>query len=78
MMPKTLQPWADRISEYEDDRANQNGHWVHLKDGWINLFSETHMIHEDTVKECVEQMRHWVKRCLCEQCTSALSTTVKK
>jgi hypothetical protein len=66
-IPSTLKRYADKIQCVDDDRNNQNGWWVHLKNGWINPQSETHMIHEDTLKQCLAQLRE-VEPCQCEDC----------
>jgi hypothetical protein len=70
-VPATLKKFAHMIDEVEDDRGNQNGWWVHLKNGWINTFSETHMIHEDTLAECAVQLAQDVEPCVCRDCGQA-------
>ncbi len=62
-IPATLRPWADRIDEVLDERDQDNGWWVYLKTGWWSPNTETHCIHEDTLKECAALLRDDVERC---------------
>lgn len=54
------------VEEVEDDRANDNGWWAYLKPGWRSL-EQTHQVHEDTVRECLEQLRY-CEPCDCDEC----------
>lgn len=67
-LPKTLRQYAALIVDFSDERQVQNGYWVYLVYGYINERSETHQIHEDTLAECANQLRHWVKPCACAEC----------
>ncbi len=66
-IPATLAKWADVIVEVEDDRGTQNGWWIYLKAGWINPYSETHCVHEDTLKACASQLVD-IQPCECTDC----------
>lgn len=58
-LPKSLRPWASIIEDFEDDRGNENGYWVHLRDGWVcDESAAPHTIHEDTIRLCVRCLRH--------------------
>lgn len=70
-LPKTLQELLAidaRIDEILDERGDDNGYWIYFKPGWINEMTETHCIHEDTVRECLRQLRNYVKPCTCREC----------
>ena len=49
-----------RVVEVRDE--GDDGLWVDLADGWINIDTETHSIHEDTWKEVFYQMNNSVVR----------------
>jgi hypothetical protein len=50
--------YADRIEEIEDDREEDNGWWIYLKDGWVcETSSSCHTIHEDTITQCLKCLR---------------------
>lgn len=59
---KTIQKWVDanpdKAVEYF---ADEDGHWVYLKDGWQipNYFCGT--VREHTVKEVMHKLRNLVK-----------------
>jgi hypothetical protein len=40
----------------ESVELDGDGYWVYLHDGYINSLTETHAIHEDTAKDCIEQL----------------------
>jgi len=74
-LPKTLQRLLaedDRIDEIWDERGDDNGYWIYFKPGWINDMTETHCIHEDTVKECFKHLRFYVRQCQCDNCLAAM------
>lgn len=66
-LPKCLRKHADKINDISDERNDDDGYWVYLKNGWFNEFSETHMIHEDTPSECAKQFS-FVEACNRECC----------
>lgn len=70
-LPATLRPLAKRITDFEDDRINQNGYWVHLSAGWFSDYNETHIIHEDTLAFCASLVRD-ARPCSCDECISDL------
>ncbi len=45
---------------------DSDGYWAYLKPGFISDM-ETHMVHEDTVKELMEGIRG-IEECDCEDC----------
>lgn len=71
-LPKTLAKLlADpRVDEILDERGDGNGYWIYMAHGWINTFSETHCIHEMTVKDCLDQMKCLIP-CDCESCEAS-------
>jgi hypothetical protein len=71
-LPKSLHRFAEKIEDFENQRAIQNGYWVHLRTGFINPTSETHIIHETTLAECIVQLRE-VEPCSCADCQQELS-----
>ena len=71
-LPKALHRFAHMIDDFEDQRGLQNGYWVHLKAGFFNAPSETHIIHKDTIKDCVSLLRE-VEVCSCPDCREELS-----
>ena len=61
-----------RVVEYEWERDGDNGrpsHWLHLASGYHNPLwgCGSHIIHEDTVEECLDQLKSVVK-CDCDRC----------
>ncbi len=79
-LPKTLKRYAAKIVDVEDDRGNQNGWWVHLADGWKNSNDPVgvcHIIHEDTLAECVQELR-FALPCSCADCVAGLAKAQKK
>jgi hypothetical protein len=71
-LPKTLQKWAkanpDKFDEGHSELDYDSwSYWLYLKPGWINPLTETHMIHEDTVKDVLEAAK-WLKPCDCQDC----------
>jgi len=65
-IPATLRPYKDIIDEVSDERSTGDGVWVYLNKGlrWDYI----HFIHEDTLKECADQLKHNVEPCDCDQC----------
>lgn len=61
-LPKSLRRFEDKIESIEDLRSSDEGFWVHLKTGWINTMDSTHSVHEDTITDCVREMR-FVEQC---------------
>ena len=80
-LPKTLQKivserpdqfsegWSEQDGFNERDPYNGWAHWMYLKRGWCNGDQGSHIIHEDSVKRCVEAVRA-IKRCTCEDCVT--------
>ena len=64
-IPKNLMPLVEEIS---DERSMGDGYWIYLVPGYINTMTEVHMVHEDTVKECLIHLRNYIKPCNCEEC----------
>jgi len=58
------------ITEITDERAEGSGYWIYLHPGWIAP-SETHFIHEYTVRDVLDAFRN-VQPCCCEECTQLL------
>lgn len=70
-MSKTLK--RHRLVEaVEDDRRNDNGWWCYLKPGWINTLTDTHCVHEDTVRECLDQLANHCEPCKCGDCEALI------
>lgn len=79
MLPKGLQAFLEkrypdkfREGHSEYDGYNPTGglsHWVYLKKGWCRSPCDDggHSVHEATVKEVKEAMKH-VAPCRCEEC----------
>jgi hypothetical protein len=70
-MSKQLQTLRQRHPEkihaaYRD----QDGVWIEFHPGWMNMITETHAIHEDTVREALAAWK-WTRRCSCEWCVKA-------
>jgi hypothetical protein len=70
-LPATLRRYAHRITDFEDDRRNQNGYWVHLAAGWWSPLDETHIIHENTLTDCLRRLS-WATPCKCADCKKDL------
>jgi len=55
------------VTEIEDDRGENNGWWIYLKDGYrCDISAAPHTIHENTVKECIAQLRETIP-CFCNK-----------
>lgn len=49
-----------RVQYISDERATGEGIWIYLKTDFVNTFLECSMIHERTLKDCVQQLNHHV------------------
>ncbi len=67
-IPASLRRFSSLIESVEDDRKNQNGWWVYLKNGYICTSSETHQIHEDTLSVCASILTSEIAPCQCSDC----------
>ena len=65
-LPASIRKYHAMISDVSDERSNGDGYWVYLKSGFC-YESETHAIHEDTLKGCAECLRY-VEPCSCSDC----------
>lgn len=73
-LPGTLKRCASRIADYENDTRDDNGHWVHLADGWKNSDDPAginHTIHETTLAECADLVRKAIP-CDCVACVTGV------
>lgn len=76
-LPKTLlRAIARQPERFDEGWSEQDGfgnhrdswaHWVYLAPGWCNHDHGMHIIHECSVRECIDQYRR-VKPCDCEEC----------
>jgi hypothetical protein len=71
-LQKLVRENPDKLMEghTEQDSFVRDGswsHWIYFKPGWINTYTETHCIHEPTVKDCLQHFKG-IKRCECESC----------
>lgn len=61
-----------RVVESVDDERNLgHGWWFYLKPGWRWVGYNTHCIHRDTKRECLEELRINVEPCDCADCLKA-------
>lgn len=76
-LPKALRDWAEKNPDkFEEGWTEQDGftrdgswsHWIYLKPGWINTAHEVHLVHEGTVRECLEVLRDSIEPCECDDC----------
>lgn len=67
-LPASIRTWHGIIDEVSDERSNGDGYWIYLKPGWIDTMFEVHMVHEDTLAECADQLRNSVEPCTCRDC----------
>ncbi len=77
-LPKTLQKFADKISDYENDTAQDNGHWVYYRSGWKSHddpIGVIHQDHEDTITELAQCARYAIP-CDCDECQADLAKAV--
>lgn len=67
--PKTMTQFkADpRVQDISDERGSGDGIWLNLRNGFMCGDTQTHSVHEDTVKECSESMKS-VHPCACSEC----------
>jgi hypothetical protein len=83
-MSVILQRLADtdeRFEDYSDETCplkpgqlgeeHHDGHWLYTAPGWINPGSETHAIHEWTVKAVLAEVKDIVP-CRCDDCLESL------
>lgn len=66
-----------RFESYSDETGHSrwgdsDGHWLYCSPGWVNPMTETHMIHEYTVREVLAQVSGIV-RCDCDDCQKELA-----
>lgn len=59
-------------SEHGNMDRNRDDWWIHLRAGWCSD-PETHLIHQQTLTDCYEELRR-VQPCDCKECTEALAT----
>ncbi len=74
-LPKTLKKYESKISDYENDTAQDNGHWVYYAAGWKSYTDPMgclHQDHEDTIKELATCARYALK-CDCAECVEMLT-----
>ena len=68
-LPKNLEKYVDEII---DERSDDNGYWVYLNYGYkCSMGASPHIIHEDTVKMCIDYLRY-VEPCECKECVRYL------
>ena len=67
-VPASIRKWHAIIDEIVDERSDDNGYWIYLKSGYVNTMHDVHHIHENTLSECVEQLRDFVEPCKCSEC----------
>jgi len=61
------------VDEYSDERDRGDGIWFYLRPGFINSVSETHCVHEYTVRDCVSKLKDAVRPCDCDCCRRLLA-----
>ena len=49
------------------ERGEKGSYWVSLMPGFVDTSTEMHLIHEDTIREVLERIKH-VEPCACTQC----------
>lgn len=63
-MNKTISRLAPKyqaaIAEISDERANGDGFWIYLKEPFFNPDMESKIIHEQTITECIKQLKSCV------------------
>lgn len=59
----------DVFSEHGNMEPDLDDWWVHLSPGWINKDLGAHLIHEQTLQECMEALQKFVVPCLCGDCS---------
>ena len=66
------------VDEYSDERDRGDGIWFYLRPGFINALSDTHCVHEYTIRDCVLKLKDDVRPCDCEWCRRLLDERAKK
>lgn len=56
---------------WSEGGSNEDGYWISLKPGWRSVTTETHSVHEWTMKDLLRDFRDIVP-CSCEECRSLL------
>lgn len=56
-----------KVELVSDERNSGSGVFAYLNPGWIDLFSETHCVHEDTATEVLRRLAS-VQPCNCDEC----------
>ena len=56
--------YKDRIEGFDHD---VDGYWLDLKYGWCWDSKGLHVIHEDSIKECLSCLRN-IQPCDCKEC----------
>lgn len=68
MLPKSLRPYAAVIEDVSDERQMGDGYWVYLKKGYYWDDPGLHIVHEDTITECVRCLKER-QVCTCHECS---------
>jgi hypothetical protein len=66
-IPATLKKYTRFIDDISDERHLGDGIWVYLKYGYCNGDIGSHIIHEDTLKECASYAAN-IRACDCDDC----------
>lgn len=52
--------YLDAIAEISDERENGDGWWIYLKEPFFNAESETKIIHEHRLSDCISILKSCV------------------
>lgn len=52
--------YLSAINDISDERNNDDGFWIYLKEPYFNRESEGRIIHEETIKDCIRILKEVV------------------
>ena len=59
---------------WSEGGPEEDGYWISLNPGWRSITTETHSVHEWTIKDLLRDFRD-IEPCSCEECMQALPNT---
>ena len=81
VIPKTIQKWIEKHPDLVESAHMENDEfdgysnpcsiWLYLKPGYICTMTETHQVHEATVKDFLSSAGT-IEKCECDECKSLL------
>jgi peptide methionine sulfoxide reductase MsrB len=73
-LPKSLQPYASRIADYNDERSSDNPIFIGYVKGWKSFTDPVGLLHADAVENVTDAVYHVRNAvpCNCKDCKTHL------